>query len=359
MLINALESSVLVIDTVVLGRLGRGNLAAFAIGTAYFNVSWLFIEGVLTAQDTLSAQAVGMSNVTDLRCWLLVAAAVSVVLCAMGTVLFCFSYMVFVDVFQVATHIAFKGTIHVLLLIPNLWLLAAFRVLQKYLMAQDNLQPVVVCTLLGSIIKLVTTYVLVDAVHLGFMGSGLATLATRACMLAGLVYYVVRRPDYTDMRTEVLAIAQSSREQVGPFVRWGIRALNARARGRRVQAGDEGGTGADDNDDGDDGDDEDNNAGRSSRRRGGDDEVQMALVGAARQPSAPSPSRAPGTHHDPPDPPSYPPDPAPARAFLLKAVQFILLGLPGGCMLALDTWVFDATLLLNAQLVGLGRALPF
>jgi hypothetical protein len=350
-----LESSVLVIDTVVLGRLGRGNLAAFAIGTAYFNVSWLFIEGVLTAQDTLSAQAVGMSNVTDLRCWLLVAAAVSVVLCAMGTVLFCFSYMVFVDVFQVATHIAFKGTIHVLLLIPNLWLLAAFRVLQKYLMAQDNLQPVVVCTLLGSIIKLVTTYVLVDAVHLGFMGSGLATSATRACMLAGLVYYVVRRPDYTDMRTEVLAIAQSSREQVGPFVRWGIRALNARARGRRVQAGDEGGMGADDNDDGDDGDDEDNNAGRSSRRRGGDDEVQMTLVGAARQPSAPSPSGAPGTHPDPQDPP----DPAPARAFLLKAVQFILLGMPGGCMLALDTWVFDATLLLNAQQVGLGRALPF
>ena len=342
MLINTLESLVLVIDTVVLGRLGRGNLAAFAIGTAYFNVSWLFIEGVLTAQDTLSAHAVGMSNVTDLRCWLLVAAAVSVVLCAMGTVLFCFAYMVFVDVFQVATHIAFKGTIHVLLLIPNLWLLAAFRVLQKYLMAQDNLQPVVVCTLLGTVLKGLFTYVLVDVVRLGFLGSGLATSASRGCMLACLVYHIVRQPEYTDMRTEVVAIARSSREQVGPFLRWGIRTLNARARGRRRT-----------HEEVEEDEEEETEADEGSGRRGRDEEVQMALVGTLPPSSSPParPTGPAGTETDSVGAGRFARGSAPARALLLKAAQFLLLGLPGGCLLALDTWVFDATLLLNAQQV--------
>ena len=39
-----------------------------------------------------------------------------------------------------------------------------------------------------------------------------------------------------------------------------------------------------------------------------------------------------------------------ARVFVLKVLRFLLLGLPGGCLIALDTWVFDATLLMTASM---------
>jgi Na+-driven multidrug efflux pump len=141
--INSLEILMFITDNIFVGQHGRGNLAVLSVGTSYFNIIWLFIEGVLTAQDTLSSQASGMNDPKHLRQWLYAASAVSIVLCLLGTILMFFSYMIFLDGFLAATHIAFKAMIHVILLIPSLWSMAAFRVLQKYLLAQQSLAPVV------------------------------------------------------------------------------------------------------------------------------------------------------------------------------------------------------------------------
>lgn len=141
--VNALEILMFITDNIFLGQHGRGNLAVLSIGTSYFNIIWLFIEGVLTAQDTLSSQAYGMNDAKHLRQWLYAATAVSIVLCLLGTIVMFFSYVVFLDGFLAATHIAFKAMIHVFLLIPSLWFTVGFRVLQKYLLAQQILAPVV------------------------------------------------------------------------------------------------------------------------------------------------------------------------------------------------------------------------
>ena len=37
----------------------KGDFAAAAVAVTYFNIVWYFIEGVLTAQDTLCASAFG------------------------------------------------------------------------------------------------------------------------------------------------------------------------------------------------------------------------------------------------------------------------------------------------------------
>ena len=474
MLINVLETFVLVVDVLFLGHLGRGNLAAFAIGTSFFNFSWLFIEGVLTAQDTLSAHAVGMNNTSDLRCWLFVAIVVSILLCTLGTILSCFSYMIFIDVFQIAQHLAVKGTIHVVLLIPNLWLLTGFRILQKYLMAQNKLVPVVVCMLIGTGVNAFADFILISVVQLGFIGCGIATTLSRATMLTALIYYVMRQPDYNDLRAEVVDLASSTRKLLRPMLRMGFEVIMAKEksrskskkrssrRGSRNSSSVVPGT-LEDEEGGEEGEvvsmqtiqsgrrssgrgsrnsstvvpgtveDEEGgevgevvsmqtiqsgrrSSGRGSRNsstvvpgtvedeEGGEEEdsirnvdnVQLGLLAEHRHssstPSSSTPLSSSINHvHDPSHPHRLTQSSRSAestntsvddrstsinnrasredggddlddvsdsligkhntaRVFVLKVLRFLLLGLPGGCLIALDTWVFDATLLMTASM---------
>ena len=475
MLINVLETFVLVVDVLFLGHLGRGNLAAFAIGTSFFNFSWLFIEGVLTAQDTLSAHAVGMNNTSDLRCWFFVAIVVSMLLCTLGTILSCFSYMIFVNVFQIAQHLAVKATIHVVLLIPNLWLLTGFRILQKYLMAQNILVPVVVCMLIGTCVNAFADFILISVVQLGFIGCGIATTLSRATMLVALFYYVMRQPDYVDLRAEVMDLASSTRKLLRPMLRLGFEVVMTRdtsrskskkrskRRGSRnssavvpgtmedEEGGEEGGvmnmqatrsgrrsSGSsggysrnsstvvpgtmEDEEGGEEGGFVGMQTTRSGRRSSGGysrnsstvvpgtmededggeeeddsirnvDNVQLGLLGEHRHSSSSSSSVNQHVNHD--NDPSYPHNASSrsaesvntagadedgssshhnrsnhgvrdvlddgmgdsllgkhntARVFVLKVLRFLLLGLPGGCLIALDTWVFDITLLMTASM---------
>jgi MATE family multidrug resistance protein len=194
--INVLEASMILTDVIVLGYLGKGNLAAASIGMSYFNISWFFIEGVLTAQDTLSAQAFGMNDVFDLRCWLYVSIIVTIFLCSISTVLLAFGYLVISYVFQINQHVGSKAALHVILLIPNLWFLSGFRVLQKYLLAQKISKPSIYCSLLGIVVKLLLNYFLIFLFGLGFAGVGLSTSIARLCMLISLCRYLRKSEDY-------------------------------------------------------------------------------------------------------------------------------------------------------------------
>ena len=429
MLINVLETFVLVVDVLFLGHLGRGNLAAFAIGTSFFNFSWLFIEGVLTAQDTLSAHAVGMNNTSDLRCWLFVAIVVSILLCTLGTVISCFSYMIFVNVFQIAEHLAVKGTIHVVLLIPNLWLLTGFRILQKYLMAQNKLVPIVVCMLIGTCVNAFADFILISVVHLGFIGCGIATTISRATMLIALIYYVMRQPDYNDLRAEVVDLASSTRKLLRPMLRYGFQVVMNREKTRSkskkrsnrrnsrnsssvvpgtmedeeageetaaaaaaegsvvsmqaIRSGRRSSRGSRNSSTVVPGTFEDEEEGEDSIRNL--DNVELGLLDEHRHSSSSSSSSVdhmddPSRQHSTSARSTTPEDHRgtsinnhatsqsgddgddvdmrvsfigkhnTARAFVLKVLRFLLLGLPGGCLIALDTWVFDATLLMTASM---------
>ena len=205
MLTNSLEMLMWVTDVIMLGHLGKGHLAAACIGTSYFNISWFFIEGVLTAQDTLSAQAFGMNDLHNVRCWLYVSSAVSCLLCILGTILLGLGYFVIPYVFQVDPHIAFKAAQHVLLIIPNLWFLAGFRVLQKYFLAQNIVMPAVYCSITGNFVNYFLNYFLMFYTGIGFAGVGLSTSIARACMFVQLAYHVVRSDDYIRSVTYIIS----------------------------------------------------------------------------------------------------------------------------------------------------------
>ena len=92
----------------MLGHLGKGDLAGACVASAYFNLIWYFIEGVLTAQDTLCAAAFGMRDYETLRYWTFVSFFIVIFLCSAGTVGLVFSPLVIPRVFGVNVRTAIK-----------------------------------------------------------------------------------------------------------------------------------------------------------------------------------------------------------------------------------------------------------
>jgi Na+-driven multidrug efflux pump len=151
--INSLEMLMVVVDTIMLGRLGKGHLAAATIGWSYINRIWMFIEGVLTAQDTLTARSVGTCDYKLIRYWLIVSALVACILTTLGSVLLIISYAIIGYMFQIKAHIAIKASIHICLMIPGFWALAAYRVVQKYFQSQGIMPPIIQSMIAGNIIN--------------------------------------------------------------------------------------------------------------------------------------------------------------------------------------------------------------
>ena len=51
--INTLEVSIIVSDLIFLGHKGKGDFAGAVCGYILYHLVWYFIEGILSAQDTL------------------------------------------------------------------------------------------------------------------------------------------------------------------------------------------------------------------------------------------------------------------------------------------------------------------
>lgn len=178
--VNTLEVGITITNLVVLGHLGKGDLAGACVAFAYFNMIWYIIEGVLTAQDTLCAAAFGMRDYEALRYWTFVSFFIVIFLCSAGTIGLAFSSLAIPRIFGVNTrtvvkvrmnyplhHISnlknnkcnecqYKQAIEQLMIsIPNLWTMALFRVLQKYMQAQNVMQPSVSASIVGVVVNLI------------------------------------------------------------------------------------------------------------------------------------------------------------------------------------------------------------
>jgi Na+-driven multidrug efflux pump len=183
--INSLEMGITLTDLIMLGHLGKGDLAGACVAFAYFNMIWYLIEGVLTAQDTLCAAAFGKRDYEALRYWTFVSFFIVIFLCTAGTVGLLFSPLVIPCVFGVNLRTSIKvgnltiSSLHyyitiyisaayksnrnnelqaieqLMISIHNLWVMGLFRVLQKYLQSQNVMQPSVSASVIGVVVNLV------------------------------------------------------------------------------------------------------------------------------------------------------------------------------------------------------------
>ena len=97
--IHSLEISITLTDLIILGHLGKGDFAGATVAFIYSNSIWYFIEGVLTAQDTLSAAAYGMRDYDSLRYWTYVSGFIVIIFCICGTGLMIISPLLIYRIF--------------------------------------------------------------------------------------------------------------------------------------------------------------------------------------------------------------------------------------------------------------------
>lgn len=194
---NSLEVTFLLVDMIMLGHLGRGHLASAAISTALFNIVWSFIEGVLTAQDTFCCIAVGNNDYKSLQYWSIVSLFNVALLSTIGTVLFCFSSVFSHHLFFLSDHVVYKSSLYLLILIPSLWSMSIFRVIQKYLQAQNIMNPSILVLVIGNIINFVLNYIFMYATDIGFKGCAISTSITRSMMAMMMLYYIVKLSNTT------------------------------------------------------------------------------------------------------------------------------------------------------------------
>jgi hypothetical protein len=94
----------------------------------------------------------------------------------------------------VEPELAQKSGYFAIILIPVLWTTAVIRVLQKYLQAQNIMNPSMVSGALGLVVNLIVNCLLLFISKGGYIGVAFTLCFTRLVMLLYLVYYISNHP---------------------------------------------------------------------------------------------------------------------------------------------------------------------
>ena len=221
---NMLEGGMGVVDVMMLGYLGKGHLAALSVGNAFFNITWFFIEGFLTAQDTLASNAYGMGDLALVRQWSYISFFSTMLLCAAASVSFLFVQPILGIVFWMPYHLKTKASVHIYLLSPGLWFLGASRVLQKYFQAQNDMLPGLMAGAVANGVNIALNYFFIYYCEFGFAGCGLATSISRLCALLYLCWCVHRSGHWSTILDELQGLGGD------PIIARAIRGVGSVAR---------------------------------------------------------------------------------------------------------------------------------
>ena len=194
-IINAGEYSMLLNDILLLLRLGKGHVASYAVAMAILGIAWALIEGLLSAQDGLAAHAYETDDFKGVQYWSLVSFVVAFVALTIASGVLSFAFVITEDLLFIKYHVAHKAAIYVLLSLPSLYLLAAYRVLQKYFHAQGVYVPSMVGAAVGNLANAALNFLLIFAAGLGLWGCVLSTALSRLLMVATLLYHVYLHVD--------------------------------------------------------------------------------------------------------------------------------------------------------------------
>ena len=140
---------------------------------------WFFIMGVMTALDTLAAQANGAGDVVALHRWGLCATIVMCGLCIPGCTLLWLSEWVVHNVFgqgEAMAAMTWQYCSGLALGLPGYGL---FTVVQKYQQAQGRVAPSIYVLLFSNVLNVATNYSFIWGIGWGFAGSPLGTSLVR------------------------------------------------------------------------------------------------------------------------------------------------------------------------------------
>ncbi len=117
-----------------------------------------------------------------------------------GTIGLFFSSYIIENLFLLNHAIASDAAVYILILLPSLWAFAIFRVQQKYLQAQNIMYPSTIILGIGNTINFFFNYIFIYSMDMGYKGCALATSLTKIIMLILISLYLVSLTDKTFQR---------------------------------------------------------------------------------------------------------------------------------------------------------------
>ena len=205
-----------VVDTIMVGRISATDLAAVALGNAYFFTVAVFGIGMLMALDPIIAQAVGAGDADGIARGMQRGFVLSVFLAVAASLLFLPSRAVFVLLRQPAEVVPVAAG-YIFGSIPGMIPFYAFVVLRQSLQALGRVSPIVVTIVAANFINVFLNWVLIFG-NLGFpqmgaVGSAWGSSVARwfmAALLLALSWSTVK-PFLSRMRSkafDVLALGR-------------------------------------------------------------------------------------------------------------------------------------------------------
>ena len=178
-----------VTDQMFVGHLGVDELAAAALGNVWYNLHFLFIMGLGSAQNTLASQAFGRGDKHGVKVWtvrttvLLLAAALPLA----GTL--CLGGLVAKHVLGQSDAISDMVTRFCVRLAPGMFAQLLFFVQSQHWQVQGVVWPQVLVGVLLNALNALFNVLFIFWLGMGFNGSPTATTVTRFIALALMTAY--------------------------------------------------------------------------------------------------------------------------------------------------------------------------
>eukprot|EP01038_Epipyxis_sp_PR26KG_P012651 gene12651-16961_t len=321
--VNIIENSFWLSDVVFLGHLGKGHLAAAIIAKSYYNIMWIFLEGVLTAQDTLLSKANCHNDESSAKYWSYIAFLIVTVLNLINTGLIFASNQIIGNLFFVRPHLAGKAAEYLLWLLPALWCQGYYRTIQKYLQCKSYFSSCILCGVIGSILNTIGNYLLIFQLNIGFAGCGIASSIAYFIVLILSFYFLIKSNNDEEENKESLSLIKSHLAQIFNFQqhfkfdRVGVKTSSSIEMMNR----------------------------NSSTTSETDDVIYEQEDELDVEDQSKNDDKKPllSTHHNTAASGT-------SKKFMVNLTKFLLIGIPGGISLGMDCWIYDVIVFFVAQL---------
>jgi MATE family multidrug resistance protein len=182
------------VDTMMVGRIGKESLGAVSIGSVMFYAITVFGIGILLGLDTLVSQAFGARDLAE--CHLsFVSGLWAAVLLTPPLMILVYLSSPFLISFGVQPAVMAEATPYLSAIVWSLPTLLAYTAIRRYLQSMNIVKPVMFSLLTANIINAAVNWVLIFG-NLGFpalgaAGAGWATTISRFYMLGFLAAYML------------------------------------------------------------------------------------------------------------------------------------------------------------------------
>jgi Na+-driven multidrug efflux pump len=200
----ALDGAYVAVMLVCLGYLGKGELAAGLLGVSYVNMLTSFLEGGLIGVDAQLQGASRDGKHALARYWTFAALTSSLFTCSVGTLLMLLSAFFIPSMSGTNGHTTGKAIEFVIMSIPALWLTSLTGVVHRYNFSRGRTADDKKTLFLGLGIQVTMLGMLMFGLGMGFMGSYIATLASRSFVAFRTFRQLLREKRF---RTEVADLA--------------------------------------------------------------------------------------------------------------------------------------------------------